>query len=159
MTADATAATVRAVQPHDIASILEMIRSLADHDGFLEKVTATDAQLTEAFFCESPAVFALVVENEGTLVGHAIWYKSFGGWTAQHGIWLLELYVKPEHRHRGHGRALLKALLDECRANNYYGLVWRSEKGNQSAHDFYRHLGANSLDQAMLFSLPATASL
>ena len=107
-----------------ISRVLGLIRELADYERALDQVRATPDQLRAALFAPSPGVFALVAENEGEVVGFALYFLSFSTWEGVHGIHLEDLFVRPEHRGAGHGKALLQALARECVERGYARLEW-----------------------------------
>src|SRR5439155_80230 len=105
--------------PDDIPVILAMIRELAAYERVPQEARATEPQLKEALFGAHPAAFALIAEADGTPVGFALWFRNFSTWTGTHGVYLEDLYVRPEARGGGHGKALLAALAEICVARGY----------------------------------------
>ena len=102
----------------------------------------TEADLQTALFGEQPAVFALVAAVDGEVVGVAVWFLTFSTWLGRHGIYLEDLYVRPEHRGAGHGRALLAALAAIAVERGYGRLEWAVLDWNEPALGFYRSIGA-----------------
>ena len=150
--ADRNSPLVRPAEPDDVPAILGMIRELADYEREPDAVFATEEGLRAAFFGERPAVFAHVAlhrDPEGTLVpvGIAVWFLTFSTWLGEHGIWLEDLYVRPEHRGRGHGLALLKALAGVCVERGYGRLEWTVLDWNEPALNFYRSVGADPMSE------------
>jgi GNAT superfamily N-acetyltransferase len=109
-------------------------------------VRATPEQLHAALFGDRPALFGLVAEADGWVVGLALWFVNFSTWLGRHGIYLEDLYVSPAARRAGHGRALLRELARICVERGYGRLEWAVLDWNLSAVEFYRSLGAVSLD-------------
>lgn len=138
---------VRPAQPGDEAHILAMIRALADYERAAQQVETTEADLSAALFGAAPAAFAHLAEADEQVVGMALWYVTFSTWTGRHGIWLEDLFVLPEARGRGAGRALLAALAAECRRRGYRRLEWWVLDWNTPALEFYRSLGATPMDE------------
>jgi GNAT superfamily N-acetyltransferase len=137
---------VRRARPEDVPVIVELVRGLAEYERAPDECRLTEAQLTTALFGDSPAVFCHVAEHQGEVVGCAIWFLSFSTWRGVHGVYLEDLYVRPEARGTGLGKALLTALAQECVRNNYERLEWSVLDWNTPAIEFYRSLGAKSQD-------------
>jgi GNAT superfamily N-acetyltransferase len=103
--------------------------------------------LTEALFAEAPVVFATVAEEEGSVVGMAVHFRNFSTWTGRVGIYLEDLYVRPDHRGRGVGRALLADLARTANDRGYGRVDWSVLDWNSSAIRFYESLGAVPMDE------------
>jgi GNAT superfamily N-acetyltransferase len=115
---------------------------------------ATPEQLRDSFFSDTPNVFCDLVEtDEHEVAGFAVWFLNYSTWTGTHGIFLEDLFVKPEFRDRGYGKALLVHLAQECVAKGYHRLKWSVLDWNQPSIDFYRSLGADALDEWTEFRL------
>ena len=95
----------------------------------------------------SPTVFAHVADEGGRLVGMAIWFRNFSTWTGRNGIYLEDLYVRPEGRARGIGRALVAELATIAHRSGYARVDWSVLDWNESAIRFYRSLGAVPMDE------------
>jgi GNAT superfamily N-acetyltransferase len=102
-------------------------------------------------------VFAHVVEHEGTVVGFALWFTTYSTWLGRHGLWLEDLFVLPEHRGAGHGKALLAALARICVDNGWGRLEWNVLDWNEPALAFYRAIGAQPLDEWTVHRLSGDA--
>lgn len=137
-----TTPSVRAARPADVPEILAMIRELAEYEREPEAVIATEEHLREALFCDEPAVFALIAESEGSTVGFALWFRNFSTWLGRHGVYLEDLYVRPEFRGRGLGKRLLVELARICNERGYGRLEWWVLDWNKPAWDFYESVGA-----------------
>ncbi len=124
-----------------------MIRELAEYEREPNAVVATEAMLHEALFGDSPAVFGLIAEDEGVTVGFALWFLNFSTWLGRHGIYLEDLYVRPEHRGSDHGKALLAELASICVERGYGRFEWWVLDWNTPAIDFYRSIGAEPMDE------------
>ncbi len=124
------------------------MRELAEYERAPEQVVATESDFREALFGASPAVFALVAEHDGhAVVGFAMYFRNFSTWLGKHGIYLEDLYVQPEFRRAGLGRAFLAELARECIRNNYGRLEWWVLDWNTPAWNFYREIGADPMDE------------
>jgi GNAT superfamily N-acetyltransferase len=140
-------ATIRVAGPDDVAAIVGLIGDLADYERARHEVHVTEAMLRDALFGPSPAVFAHVATVDGDVVGFALWFLTFSTWLGRHGIYLEDLYVRPEHRGGGHGRALLATLAAIAVERGYGRLEWAVLDWNEPALGFYRALGAVALDE------------
>lgn len=141
-------ASIRPARPADVADILAMVRELADYEHALHEVVATEQQLTEALFSAHPALFGLVAElDDGSLAGFALYFRNFSTWLGRHGIYLEDLYVRPQYRGDGLGRALLAELAHLCVEQGYGRLEWWVLDWNEPALGFYRSLGAEPMDE------------
>lgn len=146
---------IRAATEADVPVIYQLIRDLAEYERALAEVTGTEQQLHQALFAPRPAIFAHVAEHEGLLAGFALWFLNFSTWQCQHGIYLEDLYVRPELRGHGYGRQLLAELAALCIERGYGRLDWSVLDWNEPSIAFYRSLGAVSVDDWMRFRLTA----
>jgi GNAT superfamily N-acetyltransferase len=136
---------IRPARLADVPAIYELIRDLAGYERALSEVTGTEADLRRSLFGPDPAVFAHVVDDDGEIGGFALWFLNYSTWLCQHGIYLEDLYVKPELRDRGLGRALLAELAALCVERGYGRLEWWVLDWNTPALGFYAALGAAGL--------------
>jgi GNAT superfamily N-acetyltransferase len=141
---------VRSARPTDVPRIDALVRELAEYERELEAVKATPEDFGAAFFNPHPRVFCHVVEVDRpdgpTVVGLAIWYVTFSTWRGRHGLWLEDLFVQPDYRRLGAGRALLTELARICSDRGYARMEWSVLDWNEPAHRFYRGLGAAPQD-------------
>ena len=140
--------TIREALPQDVTSIHGLIVELAQYERAIDEVLATPADLQASLFSEPPLVHAHVAVDESTdeIVGFAIWFVNYSTWLGRHGIYLEDLYVRQSKRGEGHGRALLSRLAGICIENDYRRLEWSVLDWNEPAINFYRRLGAISLN-------------
>jgi len=150
---------VRVATREDVAAIHRMILALAEYERARHEVRATAADLESALFGQTPRVFALVAEDEGDVVGFALWFTTYSTWLGRHGLWLEDLYVEPAHRERGHGKALLVALARLCVDRGWGRLEWNVLDWNEPALAFYRALGASPLGEWTVHRLSGEALL
>lgn len=148
---------IRQARTADVAEIYQLIRDLAEYERALPLVTGTQAQLHAALFGPEPAIFAHVAEHEGQVAGFALWFLNFSTWQCQHGIYLEDLYVRPELRGHGYGRQLLAELAALCVQRGYGRLEWVALDWNEQAIGFYRGMGATGLDDWRTFRLTGQA--
>ncbi|SHH92523.1 GNAT family N-acetyltransferase [Streptomyces sp. 3214.6] len=140
---------IRAATPHDVPEIRAMIRELAEYEKALEQARASQEQLLEALFGEHPAAFVLIAEDDenGQVVGFALWFPRFSTWTGTRGMHLEDLFVRPQARGGGYGKALLASLAALCREKGYERFEWWVLAWNEPTIDFYKSLGVEFLDE------------
>ncbi len=152
---------LRPATPADVPAILELVRELATYEREADAVVATEDQLREALFGEHHAAYAHVVEHPGPdgpeIGAFALWFLNFSTWLGRHGIYLEDLFVRPHHRGRGYGRALLRELARICVDRGYGRLEWSVLDWNEDAHGFYRALGAEPMDEWTVWRLTGEA--
>jgi GNAT superfamily N-acetyltransferase len=137
---------IRRARPADVPAIYELIRELAAYERSLPEMTGTEDQLRDSLFGRAePAVFAHVVEHDGAVAGFALWFLNYSTWLCRHGIYLEDLYVRPDMRGRGYGRQLLAELAALCLERGYGRLEWWVLDWNEPALGFYRSLGAEPM--------------
>ena len=134
---------IRDATPDDLAEIGALIRELAEYEQAADEVAFDLADLATHLFGPDPAAHVLIATTDaGEVAGMALYFRTFSTWVGRPGIWLEDLYVRPEHRGSGLGRALLDAL----RARTADRVEWNVLDWNESAIAFYRSLGAEPLD-------------
>ncbi|MFI1678861.1 GNAT family N-acetyltransferase [Streptomyces sp. NPDC020607] len=146
---------IRTATPADVPVIHALVRDLATYEKVPDEAKATEEQLREALFGERPAAFAHIAEDDasGDVVGFALWFLNFSTWRGVHGIYLEDLYVRPEARGGGHGRALLTELARICVERGYERLEWSVLDWNEPSINFYRSLGALPQDEWTVYRL------
>jgi GNAT superfamily N-acetyltransferase len=152
---------IRPARPGDVAAIHRLICGLAEYERSLDQVEGTAEDLRGTLFGERPAVFAHVAEHDGAVAGFALWFLNYSTWTGRQGIYLEDLYVTPELRGHGYGRALLAELARICVERGYGRFEWAVLDWNTPAIGFYRALGAVGMDEWRVQRLagPALAAL
>ena len=149
---------IRTATPADIPVIHALVRELAAYERAPEEARASPEQLHEALFGERPAAFAHIAEDAaGEPVGFALWYLTFSSWRGVQGIYLLDLFVRPEARGSGHGKALLTELARICVERGYERLEWSVLDWNEPSIAFYKALGARPQDEWTVYRLTDTA--
>ena len=138
---------IRPARPGDVAAIHRLVLGLAEYENSVEEVVASEDDLRRALFGEQPAVFAHVATRDGAVAGFALWFLTFSTWTGRHGIYLEDLYVTPELRGHGYGKALLAELARICVERGYARFEWAVLDWNTPAIGFYRALGAAAMDE------------
>lgn len=148
---------IRRARESDVDEIVALCRELAEYERAAEKFHMTAEQLRPALFGDSPSVFCHVAETDGEIAGCAVWFRSFSTWTGTHGIHLEDLFVRLRHRGTGLGKKLLVALAQECVREGYQRLEWAVLDWNEPTIEFYRRLGASSVDDWLTFRLAGDA--
>lgn len=132
--------------PKDIPIIRRLIEALADYEKLREECVITDDQLEQWLF-KTPKVKAVVCWHQGEPVGFALYFNNFSTFKGKPGIYLEDLFVKPEHRGKGYGKALLKHLAKEAVDNGYARFEWSVLDWNQPSIDFYESMGAKLMHE------------
>lgn len=139
--------TIRPAVPADAPLIHALVVELADYERLAHEVRSTPESLAGALFCTAPRVFCDIAEWEGQPAGLALWFYNFSTFAGRHGLYLEDLYVRPDHRGRGLGVALLAGLARRCVAEDLARLDWSVLDWNAPSIGFYRGLGADMLDE------------
>jgi GNAT superfamily N-acetyltransferase len=135
-----------------------MIHELAHYEKEPDAVRNTPEMLVQVLFGDSPRVFAAMAENDnGEVRGFALWFLNYSTWEGVHGIYLEDLYVSPEARSEGHGKALLQHLAGIAVENGYARVEWSVLDWNEPSINFYRRLGARPMDGWSTFRLTGQA--
>lgn len=156
---DSMSHSVRPATLADIPRILELVHALAAYEKAADQVEATEADFEGVLFPAdgAPTVYAHVAELDGEVVGMAVWFLTFSTWTGTNGIWLEDLFVDPEHRGTGLGRALLTALASECVSRGLRRLEWWVLNWNTPSIAFYESLGATPEDEWTTYRMSGDA--
>ncbi len=137
----------------DVPIILKLIRDLATYERAPNEVTATEEQLVDVLFGEKPAAEVLLAFEKDTPVGFALFFHNFSTWLGQPGLYLEDLFVKPEKRGKGYGRALLVDLAKIAYERGCGRMEWAVLDWNEPAIQFYRKLGGMPLEDWTVFRL------
>lgn len=148
---------IRRAHRTDVTAITGLIHELADYEKSLDQCSVRAEQIHAALFGPDPSVFAHVAEADGTVVGMALWFLNFSTWDGVNGIYLEDLYVKPEFRGSGLGRQLLATLARECVDKGYTRLSWWVLDWNTPSIGFYESLGAVAQDEWTTFRMGGDA--
>jgi GNAT superfamily N-acetyltransferase len=133
---------IRPATVDDVPVILTLVRELAAYEREPDAVVATEILLRAALFGPEPKAFCLLAEDGSGVVGFAIWFVSFSTWLGTHGVYLEDLFVRPDARGAGHGRELLRALARIAVDRGYGRVEWAVLDWNEPAQGFYSSLGA-----------------
>jgi GNAT superfamily N-acetyltransferase len=145
--------TIRPAMADDVPIILELIRALATYERAPNEVTATEKGLMEVLFGEKPAAEVLLAFEKDRAVGFAVFFHNFSTWLGRPGLYLEDLFVRPEDRGKGYGRALLVDLAKIARERGCGRMEWAVLTWNEPAINFYRKLGAKPMDEWTVFRL------
>ena len=144
---------IRPARVEDAPVILELVRDLATYERAPDEVTATEEQLVDVLFGERPAAEVLLAFEGQSPVGFAVFFFNFSTWLGRPGLYLEDLFVKPEKRGKGYGRALLVELAKVARNRECGRMEWAVLDWNEPAIKFYRALGAKPMHEWTVFRL------
>ena len=139
--------SIRPAVKADVSQILAFIRALAAYEREPDAVTATEADLLRDGFGASPLFQCLIAEQDGTPAGFAFYFFNYSTWMGRPGLYLEDLFVLPEFRGSGIGKALLQRVAAIAVEKNCPRLQWEVLDWNTPAIDFYRAMGADFLDE------------
>jgi len=144
---------IRQALPADIPVLLNLIRALAEYEKLAQVCVATEAELERHLFGPDRAAEAIIAEVDGTAVGFALWFRNFSTFLAKPGLYLEDLFVLPEYRGAGVGKALLLYLVNLATERGYGRVEWSVLDWNAPAIGFYKKLGAVPMDDWTQFRL------
>ena len=147
---------VRATE-HDVSLVLVFIRELAEYERLAHEVVATEERLRETLFGSRPAAEVVIAYDDDRPVGFALYFANYSTFLARPGLYLEDLFVRPEARGRGIGRRLLSYLAGVVVEREWGRLEWRVLDWNETALQFYQRLGARPLDDWTVYRLTGTA--
>ena len=139
--------SIRSATPADLPLIAQFIRDLADYEKLAHEVRFDEAKLGEKLFGPRPYAEVLIGEIDGTPQGFALFFHNFSTFEGRPGIYLEDLFVLPEHRGKGYGKAILRHLAQIARSRGCGRLEWACLNWNLPSIDFYRSLGAVPMDE------------
>ncbi len=139
--------TLRPAEAQDVPLILQFIHELADYEKLRHESVATETLLQEHLFGPTPSAAVLLAEWDSAPAGMALYFRTFSTFLGLPGLYLEDLYVRPEFRGRGIGRSLLVKLAQLAVERGYGRLEWSVLNWNEPAIGFYKGLGAKPLDE------------
>jgi GNAT superfamily N-acetyltransferase len=156
-TGGASPIEIRQARPSETRLVLSFIRELAEYERLLPDCVATEEQIAVTLFAERPRAFCDIAEYAGEPAGFALWFYNYSTFRAKHGIYLEDLFVRPQFRGKGIGKALLvhlaqRALLDGCARFEWSVLDW-----NEPSIAFYKALGAKPMSEWTSFRVDGEA--
>ena len=137
---------IRAATTDDVPALFELIKGLAAYERLLEQLSATEESLRSHLFGARPAAEAVLAEEHGVAVGFALYFHNFSTFLGRPGLYLEDLFVRPEYRGRGYGKALMVFVARLAQTRDCGRLEWSVLDWNRPAREFYRTLGARPLD-------------
>lgn len=148
--------TFRPAEEKDTALLLTFIRALADYEHMLDNVVATEEILSDWLF-ERRVAEAFFAVEDGVEVGFALYFHNFSTFLGRGGIYLEDLFVLPEHRGKGYGKAILTRLAQIARERGCGRLEWACLDWNKPSIDFYLSLGAKPMDEWTVYRVSGEA--
>ena len=149
--------SIRTAIPGDAALVLGLIVELADYERLSHELFATEADIHEALFGQRPVAEAIIGEYAGQGVAFALFFHNFSTFVGRAGLYLEDLYVKPEYRGRGFGRRMLSHLAGIARVRNCGRFEWTVLDWNEPAIKTYKGIGAVAMDEWTIFRLSGKA--
>lgn len=144
---------IRAAKEEDTPAIFSLIKELAEFEKLSDQIETTENELHKTLFGENKFVEILIAEYDKKIAGQAIFFKNFSTFLGKPGIYLEDLYVKPEMRGKGIGRALLDKIILLAKERNYGRVEWSVLDWNTSAIEFYKKIGARPMEDWTVFRL------
>ncbi len=142
--------SIRPATAGDVSELLRLIRELAEYEKLADMAVGTEARMRESLFGARPAAEALVAERGGRTVGFALYFTTFSTFLCKPGLYLEDLFVEPEHRGSGIGRALLRRLAALAVERGCGRFEWRVLDWNEPSIRFYESLGAKLMPEWVL---------
>jgi GNAT superfamily N-acetyltransferase len=149
--------TIRPAAASDVPLVLDFIRGLADYERLAHLVSADEAKLRDALFGPNPGAEVLLAFAGEAPVGFAVFFHNFSTFLGVRGLWLEDIFVKPQFRQRGYGKALLLAVARIAHARGCGRFEWAALDWNTPAWDFYQALGAVPLEDWTMFRVTGEA--
>jgi len=146
---------IRSATENDVPVIFALIKELAEFEKLADQIKTSEDELRNTLFGEDRFVEILLAEYEQKVVGQALFFKNFSTFLGKPGIYLEDLYVKPDMRGKGIGKALLDKIISIAKERNFGRVEWSVLDWNEPAIDFYKKIGAKTLDDWTIFRLTA----
>jgi GNAT superfamily N-acetyltransferase len=144
---------IREATPEDSALLLHFIRELAEYEKLLHEVVTDEETLAKSLFGPAARTHAIIAEIDGTSVGFSIFFYNFSTFLGRRGIYIEDLFVKPEYRGKGIGKALLKYLAAKALKEECGRLEWAVLDWNEPSINFYKSLGARPMEEWIVYRL------
>ncbi len=144
---------MRPAEKRDVGVIMGFIKELAEYEGLAHEVVADEVSLERSLFGEHPVAEALIAEFETTPIGFALYFPTFSTFVGRPGLYLEDLYVRPNMRGKGVGTLLLQHVARLARGRGCGRLEWSVLNWNQPAIRFYEALGARAMDDWTVYRL------
>lgn len=141
----------------DTALVLDFIQELAEYEHLTHEVQTDAAQLERSLFGETARAEVLIARIRGEAAGFAVIFPTFSTFLGRQGLWLEDIFVKPQWRSQGIGKALFVRCVEIAHERHCGRMEWAVLNWNQPSIDFYKHLGAKAMDEWTTYRLDATA--
>jgi GNAT superfamily N-acetyltransferase len=148
---------IRSATPTDVPTIARLIRALAEYERLSHEVMLDEANLHDHLFGPQPYAEVLLVEEKGTVVGFALFFRNYSTFLCKPGFYLEDLFVVPEHRGKGYGKGLLSALAKLAVERGYGRVEWSVLNWNEPAIQFYKSLSAKPMDEWTVYRVTGEA--
>jgi len=148
---------IREAKISDVQAIHDLIVELAIYEKEPDAVVASVEDIKENLFGADPVAYCHVAEVDGQVVGIAIWFLNYSTWLGKAGLYLEDLFVKPEFRGSGLGLELMKTLAQLCVERNYERFQWWVLDWNEPSINFYKSIGAEAMDEWTVYRLSGSA--
>lgn len=142
---------IRFAEEKDLDVIFNLIKELAEYEKLSGEVSVTKDILKKNLFGERKFAEVIIAEVEGTPAGQALFFHNFSTFKGKPGIYLEDLYVKPEYRGKGIGKSLLNKLIETAKERNCARVEWAVLDWNKPAIDFYKKLGAVEMSDWLIY--------
>ncbi len=149
MTEAAAPFTLRDATPADLPEVVRLVRALAEYEKLLHEAVGTEDDFRALLFGERPLLHAVLAEVEGRVVGQALWFNNVSTFTGQPGIYLEDIFVEPDSRGLGIGKAFFRYLARKAVREGWTRLDWQVLDWNEPSIAFYRGLGAQGMKEWM----------
>ncbi|MGE5157032.1 MAG: N-acetyltransferase family protein [Gemmatimonas sp.] len=148
---------IHRARPDEVPLVLSLVRELAEYEKLAHEVEATETLIEAALFSDSPRLFCDIAEWNGEAAGFAVWFLNYSTFAGRFGIYLEDLFVRPQFRRNGIGKALLAHLARACVDNGWSRLQWAVLDWNAPSIEFYKSLGAGLMDEWTLCRVTGSA--
>lgn len=152
-----TSLVIRPATRSDLSLVLSFIQGLAEYEKLSHLVSATEQTLQDSLFGPHAGAEVLLAFEAGTPVGFAVYFHNFSTFLGVKGLWLEDIFIKPEHRGRGYGKALLLHVARIARERRCGRFEWAVLDWNEPSIEFYKSLGAVPLDDWTIFRVTGDA--
>jgi GNAT superfamily N-acetyltransferase len=149
--------TIHRAGRNEVPLVLSLVRELAEYEKLSHEVEATETLIEAALFSEFPRLFCEIAEWNGEAAGFAVWFLNYSTFAGRFGIYLEDLFVRPQFRRNGIGKALLAHLARTCVENGWSRLQWAVLDWNAPSIEFYKSLGAGLMDEWTLCRVTGSA--
>lgn len=149
--------SIRPAQPADSALIFALVCELADYENLQGEVDATPEEIAAALFSPQPRLFCAIAEWEGEPAGFAVWFLNYSTFRGRHGLYVEDLFVRPDYRGRGIGKVLMRHLAGRCVDDKLARFEWAVLDWNAPSIAFYKSIGAQVMNEWKLCRLSGAA--